>query len=121
MLEEDGRPSEAENDRDDQPIKDSIADEMFKELLNNMTVEHDSCDGSSQVFPEDPALDATYRTSEFHEDLNEQDNGVDELGKRKIGMKAALKMTTSKLLSYRHSNKRLYTTGPPSLFQSACC
>ena len=35
---------------------DSIADEMFKELLNNMTVEHDSCDGSSQVFPEDPAL-----------------------------------------------------------------
>jgi len=52
---------------------------MFKELLNNTTVEHDSCDGNSQVFPEDPALDTTYGTSEFHEDLNEQDNGVDEL------------------------------------------
>ena len=80
LLEEVGRPAETGSDREDLLIGGTIADETFKELLNSTlrTVERDS-DVNSQDFPEDPALNTTYVTSEFHQDLNDRDDGMDEL------------------------------------------
>ena len=122
LLEEVGQPAETGNDREDLLIGGTIADETFKELLNSTlrSVERDS-DVNSQGFPEDPALTTTYVTSEFHQDLNDQDDGRDELPETEDTNESSTQDDYVKILSYPRHKTPHYMLAPPSRFLLACC